>query len=490
MSTFQTNNPPAKQSHDSATPPNLVQFMLRHWRVRPVKAKPFKHAAQHLARRLALGNKYPQELIIIPTGQRKVRANDQFYPFRPGSDFFYLTGCHEPDCVLALVPEGQNGHKSVLFVEPNHGKTDASFFTDRINGELWEGPRPGIPELKVLTGIEDCLPFSDLEQFLSAEAKKAPRGYRILRGFAPEWERVLAAAQQRGEHGATKDKELAQTLSETRLIKDATEVTELSAAIKATLRGFEDVIRILKTATSERELETTFWARARLEGNDVGYGTIAAAGEHACTLHWKRNDGKLRPRDLLLLDAGVEGHSLYTADITRTLPIGGKFSPEQRAIYQLVLDAQKAAINAVRPGNDFMYPNQVAMEVLAHGLEELGILPMPAAEALKQENQFFKRYTLHNVSHMLGLDVHDCAQARSETYKFGKLSPGMVLTVEPGLYFQPDDLTVPAKYRGIGVRIEDDILVTAKGNRNLSAAIPREVAEVEAWMRQVWKKKK
>jgi Xaa-Pro aminopeptidase len=154
-----------------------------------------------------------------------------------------------------------------------------------------------------------------------------------------------------------------------------------------------------------------------------------------------------------------------------------------------VLKAQAAAMREVKPGNDFMEPNRAAMVVLAEGLEELGILPTSAEEALKAENQFYKRYSLHNVSHMLGLDVHDCAQARAENYKYGKLIEGMVLTVEPGLYFQVDDLTVPVKYRGIGVRIEDDVVVTAKGCKNLSAGIPHTVKDVEAWMKAIWKGK-
>ena len=273
-----------------------------------------------------------------------------------------------------------------------------------------------------------------------------------------------------------------------RLLKDSLEVKELSSAIDSTKRGFEDVIKRIKTAKTERELEGVFFTRARSEGNDVGYGSIVASGPHACTLHWKRNDGILRKGDLLLLDAGVEGNSLYTADITRTFPISGKFSKEQKEIYEIVLEAQRAAMKAVKPGNDFLEPNREAMIVLAQGLERLGILPTTAEEALKEENQFYKRYSLHNVSHMLGLDVHDCAQARAENYKWGKLEAGMVLTVEPGLYFQIDDLTVPAKYRGIGVRIEDDVLVTPKGCKNLSAHIPTEVSEIESWIKKLWKK--
>jgi Xaa-Pro aminopeptidase len=267
-----------------------------------------------------------------------------------------------------------------------------------------------------------------------------------------------------------------------RLIKDSLEISELKKAIDSTQRGFEDVIRALPDSTTERWVEGIFNLRARVEGNDVGYGTIAAAGHHACTLHWVKNDGDLKKGDLLLLDAGVEADTLYTADITRTLPISGKFSKEQREIYELVLEAQRVAFAACKPGNDFLEPNRVAMEVLARGLEKLGILPMSADEALREEKQFYKRYSLHNVSHMLGLDVHDCAQARMEVYKFGKLRAGMVLTVEPGLYFQLDDLTVPAKYRGIGVRIEDDVVITARGCDILSDGIPRETRAVEQWM--------
>jgi Xaa-Pro aminopeptidase len=230
-----------------------------------------------------------------------------------------------------------------------------------------------------------------------------------------------------------------------------------------------------------------FNLRARVEGNDAGYGTIAATGANACILHWTRNDGEIRQKDLLLLDAGIEGHQLYTADITRTLPISGKFSKEQREVYDLVRAAHQAALDAVKPGNDFMEPNRAAQRVLAEGLERMGILAS-AEEALAPDRQLQKRYTLHGTSHMLGIDVHDCAKARQEVYRYGQLLPGMVLTIEPGLYFQPDDLTVPAKYRGIGVRIEDDVLVTKTGMKNLSQSIPRDSDDVEKWMRAVWSK--
>jgi len=342
------------------------------------------------------------------------------------------------------------------------------------------GPRLGIPESRARYAVDEARALKDL-----AAALGGARATRVLRGMSAA---VDGAAAVSGD--GARDKAFASALSEMRIIKDSLEVAALERAIASTQRGFEDVIRALPAAKSEREVEGVFNLRARVEGNDVGYGTIAACGEHACILHWTHNDGEVARGDLLLLDAGVESTELYTADITRTLPVSGRFSKEQRAIYELVLEAQKQAFAAVRPGNDFMEPNRVAMRVLAHGLERLGILPMSADEALRDEHQFYKRYSLHNVSHMLGIDVHDCAQARQEAYKFGKLRAGMVLTVEPGLYFQMDDLTVPAKYRGIGVRIEDDVIVTARGCRILSDRIPRKTKDVEAWMKRLWSKRR
>ncbi len=479
-----TNGPKkGSESHDSEAPPSLISFMLKGWTPRNKKIVPIAHLANFQKRRDSLSVKFHGELLVIPAGHLKVRANDTFYPFRPCSDFFYLTGNMEPDCVLVLMPEG-NKHRHLLFVEPNPGKTDPTFFTDRLKGELWEGARLGVKESSVSFGIE-AKSLTELSAFL-ASFSGSSKGKRFLRGHSAPTEGMMTFDDPAQ---SLRDTEFAISLSEMRLLKEDIEVRALNSAIDSTKRGFEDVVTRLKTARGERELEGVFFTRARMEGNDIGYGSIIASGPHACTLHWKRNDGKLRSGDLLLMDAGIEGNSLYTADITRCFPINGKFSKEQREVYELVLAAQKAAMKEVKPGNDFLAPNRAAMKVFAMGLDKMGLLPMGAQEALKPENQFFKRYTLHNVSHMLGLDVHDCAKARAETYKFGLLEAGMVLTVEPGLYFQPDDGTVPAKYRGIGVRIEDDVLVTKTGFKNLSASIPSEVDAVEKWMKSCWKKK-
>jgi len=490
--TFQ-NEPPQEPvkpaTHDTVPPPALLEFMVKEWK--PADGKPTPKLKGHeafAARRRALSRLFPGETLVIPTGHEKVRANDTNYRFRPGSDFYYLTGNVEPDCVLVMEAQEGGGHRDVLFVEPNPGHSDATFFTDRVKGELWVGPRLGVPQSRDRFAVDECRGLPDLKVTLEALAKGGK--HRVVRGMSDRVDPLLPARKE-GEKGEKDlDKELSQALSEMRLLKDAQEVKELSGAIASTRRGFEDVIRALREhpVRTERVVEGVFNLRARVEGNDVGYGTIAASGPHACILHWTRNDGPLKPGQLLLLDAGVERETLYTADITRTLPVSGKFSKEQREVYSLVHAAQAAAFKAVKPGNDFMEPNRQAMKVLAEGLARLGILRTSPEEALKDEHQFYKRYSLHNVSHMLGLDVHDCAQARMEAYKYGKLKAGMVLTVEPGLYFQLDDLTVPAKYRGIGVRIEDDVLVTEKGMKNLSASFPSEVDAVEAWMASVWKK--
>jgi Xaa-Pro aminopeptidase len=465
--------PAAQATHDSANPENLLKFMVTGWAAPPGSLpEPIYGAERFAARRRALSSLFPGETLVIPTGVEKIRANDTTYRFRPGTDFYYLTGNLESGGVLVLTPSA-NGHVATLFVEPNPGKSDATFFTDRFNGELWVGPRLGVPETSARYGLE-ARPLAELPA-LSEQLVAGLTPKRILRGVDPAFDARFPAQAER-------DDALAAALSELRLIKDELELEALREAIASTKRGFEDVIRALPSAATERVVEGVFNLRARVEGNDVGYNTIAASGSNACILHWTRNDRALREGDLLLLDAGVEAQSLYTADITRTLPISGTFTPEQREIYQLVLDAQDAALAECRPGREFLDPHRAAMRVLAAGLARLGILRTTAEEALLDQNQFYKRYSLHNVSHMLGLDVHDCAAARQEAYRYGKLHAGIVLTVEPGLYFQIDDLTVPARYRGIGVRIEDDVAITETGCEILSAAIPRATDDVEAWI--------
>ena len=470
---MKTYEPPQAAAHDSGTPAELLTFMTQSWELPSGPIPTLAGRERFAARRRAIAKQFPGDVLVVPTGHEKVRANDTNYRFRPGTDFYYLTGIHEPDAVLVILTEGDES-RSIVFTEPNPGKTNATFFTDRVKGELWVGPRLGVAATAARFGVE-AQPIDDLATFINVTMGARPT--RLVRGLDDDIARSVYSNLE-------DDNAFAAALSEMRLIKDDLEVAELRAAIAATKRGFDDVVRALPTALTERVVEGVFNLRARVEGNDVGYSTIAASGPDACILHWVRNDRRIGADDLLLLDAGVEAVSLYTADITRTLPVSGSFTGAQLEIYTLVWEAQRAAFEACKPGNDFLEPNAAAMRVLAHGLERLGILPS-AEEALRDDKLFYKRYSLHNVSHMLGLDVHDCAKARAETYKFGRLAPGMVLTVEPGLYFQLDDLTVPERYRGIGVRIEDDVVITPDGYENLSAAVPSEPDAVEAWVRSL-----
>jgi Xaa-Pro aminopeptidase len=458
--------------HDQSLPERLAENMRTGWAEDPEVTVPqAEYAPFHARRRQALAGRFPGEALVVPTGGLKVRANDTDYDFRPGSDFFWLTGSPEPDEVLVLRPDGS----ATLYLHPRSPRDTDEFFRDRVYGELWVGRRPTLAETSARLGLETA----HVQDLAKALAELDPATTRVLRGVDATVDGAVGVTDD-----GLRDGELASTLSELRLVKDAWELSRLRCAVAATVAGFEDVVRALPAdrEVSERLVDGVFGLRARHDGNTVGYSTIAAAGAHACTLHWIRNDGRVRPGDLLLLDAGVEDTHLYTADVTRTVPVSGRFSDVQRRVYDLVYAAQAAGIAAVRPGVPFRAAHDAAMRVIAEGLAEWGILPVSAEESLDPGCGLHRRWTLHSTSHSLGLDVHDCAKARHSEYVGGDLAPGHVLTVEPGLYFQADDLTVPEEYRGIGVRIEDDILVTADGYENLSAALPRRSDEVEAWM--------
>ncbi|MFH9295585.1 aminopeptidase P family protein [Streptomyces sp. NPDC017520] len=433
--------------------------------------RPIAQAEHTAARRAALSARFPGERLVIPAGNLKTRSNDTEYAFRASTEYAYLTGDQTQDGVLVLEPTG-SGHEATLYLLPRSDRENGEFWLDG-QGELWVGRRNSLSEAEQLLNI----PAKDVRE-LTAVLTEATGPVRNVRGHDASVEAALT-----DKVTAERDEELRVYLSEARLVKDAFEIAELQKACDATARGFEDVVKSLDKAeaTSERFIEGTFFLRARIEGNDIGYASICAAGPHATTLHWVRNDGDVRAGELLLLDAGVETNDLYTADVTRTLPINGTFSPLQRKIYDAVYEAQEAGIAAVKPGATFRDFHDASQRVLAENLVAWGLLgDLDVDKVLELGLQ--RRWTLHGTGHMLGMDVHDCAVARTEAYVDGVLEPGVCLTVEPGLYFQADDLTVPEEYRGIGVRIEDDILVTEDGNRNLSDTLPRQADEVEAWM--------
>ncbi len=409
------------------------------------------------ARRAKLAERFPGTRIVIPAGDPKQRSNDTDYRFRAHSAFSHLTGWgadSEPESVLVIDTTGDEP-VSTLYFRERADRTTSEFYSSAAIGEFWIGPRPSLADVAVHLDMSTA----HIDDFAAADD-----------------DLVLVEGGQ-----------LDSAVSELRLVKDAYEIAEMREAVRVTGAGFDDVIRDLPRAIAhprgERVIEGVFHQRAIADGNWEGYDTIAAAGAHACYLHWTRNDGEVKPGDLILIDAGVEIDSLYTADITRTLPISGTFTEVQRRVYEAVREAADAAFAIVRPGITFRQVHETAMGVIARTVAEWGLLPVTADEALDADRGGqHRRYMVHGTSHHLGLDVHDCAAARREMYYDGVVEEGMVFTIEPGLYFQADDLTVPAELRGIGVRIEDDILVTADGAENLSADIPRTADEVEAWM--------
>lgn len=446
---------PKTESHDPAVPPAYAAFMREGWGSRDLELPRHPVADWAAARRAKLAEAFPGERLVLPAGTYKVRANDTDYRFRPDTAHTYFSGNQTSDAVLVIDSGSDGVGEAILYARPRSERDTDEFFRDRQYGELWAGRRPSAQEISDSLGIE-------------------VRHVKDLPSFDDD----------RKTRDLTRDEDLARVADELRLIKDEWEVGELQEACDITALGFEDSVREWDRVLEfgERWIEGTFFRRARAMGNDIGYDSICAGGAHATTLHWIDNTGSIEPGKLVLLDMGVEGHNLYTADVTRTLPVDGTFTPLQRDLYDLVLTAQQKGIEAVRPGVPFLAAHHAAMDVLAHGLEDMGLLPVTAQEALDPESKVYARWTLHGTSHMLGMDVHDCGRASADIYPKGDLAEGMVLTVEPGLYFQEDDLLVPEELRGIGIRIEDDILVTADGSTNLSASLPRTSADVEEWM--------
>lgn len=439
-------------------PQGFLDTISDGWAPRPEGSPaPREQSAPAARRRAAVSAAFPGRRIVVPAGDLKTRSNDTDYPFRAHSAFSHLTGWaadSEPGAVLVFDP-APSGHTATLYFRERADRTTPEFYADAAIGEFWIGPRPARDEVAADLGIDTA----HIDSFEAAP----------------------------GDLVVGEDPDLTRFVSELRLVKDAYEIAELRRAVAVTADGFDDIVanleRIVAHPRGERIVEGVFHTRARSDGNGEGYDTIAAAGPHACYLHWTRNDGAVEPGDLILVDAGAEMDSLYTADVTRTIPVDGVFTPVQRRVYEAVREAADAGFAAARPGVRFREIHEAAMAVIAHRTAEWGLLPVTAQEALDADlGGQHRRYMVHGTSHHLGIDVHDCAQARREMYYDGILEPGMVFTIEPGLYFQADDLTVPQELRGIGVRIEDDVLMTAEGPVNLSAAIPRTADEVEAWV--------
>ena len=370
-----------------------------------------------------------------------------------------------------MVPR-TGGHDSLIFMPAPFSPGDVGFYADAAQGELWIGPSHGLNEWSEALGLK-VSDVSALGEFLCR--KESPLVAGDSRSIADVTSINYAPSP-----------ELARTIAELRLVKDDWEIGEVRRAVAHTIEGFREVVAELPKAVGgggERWLQGTFDRHARTVGNGVGYSTIVGGGAHAATLHWVRCDGNVRKGELILLDMGVEERSFYTADVTRTFPVSGSYTAEQRRVHDLVEKAHRAALSKVAPGRLFSDFHITAMEVIAQGLHDWGLLPVSVDEALSPEGQHHRRWLTCGVGHHLGLDVHDCASSSYSAYQQAPLSPGMVLTVEPGLYFHQHDLMVPPELRGIGVRIEDDLLLTHAGHENLSEGLPYGAAEIENWLK-------
>lgn len=408
---------------------------------------------------------------LVPTGPLRIRNHDSEHRFRPASDFWYLTGFKEPDAVLLLIPHGE-GARSVLFLNEK----------DR-EAETWTGRRLGTAAAPAALGVDRAFPLTELWTRLP----ELVAGHeRMVFGFGlePAFDaRLLATAAEwqkksRGLRALPRAwVEPALWLHEERLVKEAGELACMRAAARISDEAHRAVMAAGRPGVNEGELDALLdYTFRRRGGTGSAYGNIVAGGAGACILHYRENDRPLVAGELCLVDAGCE-FDFYASDVTRTFPVSGRFSGEQRALYELVLAALERATQEVRPGSDQDRVHDAALGVLVDGLLELGLLAGTRAEAL--ETKSYRRFYMHRTGHWLGLDVHDCGLYVRDG-KPRAFEPGMVTTVEPGLYVAPDDESVPERWRGIGIRIEDDVLVTAAGHEVLTASIPRSVAEVEA----------
>ena len=481
------------------------EFMRTGWADDEPDIKPLESSKFTPQRLEALGKAFPGERLVIPAGQPKVRNNDCDYAFRPDTTFAYYSGLgmdYEAGAVLVLnpvdpdSPEAKAGrtHTPELFVAPRADNSTTDFFMNAHYGEYWVGPRAGLKEMTSMTGIET----HDIAQLADALSKDVgPEAgavrVRVIRETDPAITSLVESIREANgsddpDKNSAADDKLHEFAAEARMVKDSYEIGELRKAVDATKQGFDRLLATLPSALdkprSERILEGAFNAVSRELGNTVGYDSIVASGPHAPILHWMRNTGVVKSGDMLLVDAGVEVDSLYTADITRTFPTNGKFTDLQKRLYQAVLDSQQAGFEAAKPGATYSDIHHACMRVIAERLHEWGLLPVSVEESLSPEGQQHRRWLACGVAHHLGLDVHDCAQARFEAYQGAPIRPGMAFTIEPGLYFREDDLLIPPEYRGIGIRIEDDVLMTENGPEWISADIPKRIDDVEEWMRE------
>ena len=429
-------------------------------------------APVYAERRARLAARIKRGIAIIPTAPERARNRDSHYPYRYDSYFYYLTGFIEPEAVLVVIAGDQP--KSVLFCRDKD-----------VEREIWDGFRYGPQQAREVFGFDESHPVGELDTRMPDLLANQPQLCCHLGSDEPwdarvlGWLNAVRAQVRNGVAAPAAISDVRTVLDDMRLVKDAHELDVMRRAAQISTSAHKRAMRAAAPGRAEYEIEAELLHEFRHGGAQApAYTSIVAGGANACVLHYVQNDARLNSGELLLIDAGCELDG-YASDITRTFPVNGKFSAAQRDIYQLVLAAQAAAIAEVVPGASWNAPHDAAVRVLAQGLIEFGLCKGSVDKVI--ESGDYRQFYMHRTGHWLGLDVHDAGDYKRDG-AWRKLEPGMALTVEPGCYIRPG-AGVPAHFANIGIRIEDDVAVTAKGNEVLTLAAPKTVADIEAWMR-------
>jgi Xaa-Pro aminopeptidase len=411
-------------------------------------------------------------IVIVPAAPERVRSNDSHYPYRQDSDFHYLSGFPEPDAVLALIPGREQG-EMILFCRERDAER-----------ERWDGARAGTEGAVSGFGFDDAFPIDDIDDILPGMIEGRTRVYYHF-GRDPEfdlkligWVNRVRAEVRKGAVPPHEFVALSHLLHDLRLFKSRSELRVMKKSAKIAAAAHVRAMRNVRPGMNEHEVEAELLHEFRRHGAVASYEPIVGGGANACVLHYRANNAPLRDGDLLLIDAGAE-YECYASDITRTFPVNGRFSPEQRALYDLVLAAQTAAIDEVRPGRSFDAYHEAAVRTITRGLIKLGLLEGSLEKNIREHA--YRKFYMHKTGHWLGLDVHDVGDYRIDG-EFRQLEPGMVVTVEPGIYVAPELKKVPARWRGIGIRIEDDVVVTRGDPEILTNDVPRDPDAIEALM--------
>ena len=421
-------------------------------------------------RKALIDHMEPRSIAIVPTAPVRQRNRDVEFPYRPDSDFMYLTGFPEPEAVAVLKPGREQGNY-VLFCRERDPEM-----------EMWNGIRAGIEGACEHYGADDAFPYVDLDDILPGLMEGCETVYYAM-GYYPEFDQRMLHWVNRLRRKARSDSAgpgefvaLDHMLHDMRLFKSREELKTMSQAAAISVKAHERAMRYCRPGLAEYQVEAEIgYEFIRAGSRSPAYPSIVAGGANACVLHYVENTATLKEGDLLLIDAGAE-YDYYASDITRTFPVGGRFSPEQRAVYDVVLEAQHAAIDAVKPGNHWNSPHEAAVEVITRGLVDLGLLKGKVPKLIEKES--FRKFYMHRTGHWLGMDVHDVGDYKIEG-EWRVLEPGMVMTVEPGLYIG-EGRGIPKAFRNIGIRIEDDVVVTKSGHKVLTDAVAKEPDAVEA----------